>query len=103
MRKPLLEFEIAIAQAEKDPNRPQPACVGHSDEFVDYEPEDVPDEETAALLCERCPLLALCYKSATKSKPEWGVWGGVAWYQGKQLRWLERFGYLDTESFMNQA
>lgn len=101
MRKNTLEFDIKLAQARRDPKRPQPACIDHSDEFCDFEVP--PDEETAALLCERCPLLALCYESATKSKPAWGVQGGVTWLEGRQIRWLEKFGYLDADSFLNPS
>ncbi|MDL5351132.1 WhiB family transcriptional regulator [Microbacterium sp. zg-YB36] len=67
---------------------PQPDCWEHSDEFSDYEMADMPDRETAELLCSRCPLLQVCAANARHRKPAWGVFGGVAYVNGRQAHLL---------------
>ncbi len=63
---------------------PTPDCHERPAEFVDY--SHAPEPEVAALMCERCPLLALCADDAKRRRPAWGVRGGSAWAAGKRLR-----------------
>jgi hypothetical protein len=68
---------------------PAPDCWGHEDEYADYAPADMPDKELAELLCERCPLLAICGANARHRRPAYGVWGGVAWTAGRQAHLMK--------------
>jgi hypothetical protein len=73
---------------------PNPSCIGHEDEFVDYEIEDLPTKEDAELMCERCPIgelmpvkpeyAGLCKRNARHVRPYWGVQGGIVWVEGRQ-------------------
>lgn len=77
---------------------PDPDCKDHSDEFVDYEMRDMPNEELAALLCSRCPFktghgkpgdadyipVDVCLANARHRKPSHGVYGGRVFINGRQ-------------------
>jgi len=90
MKKDSIPFRIALYRARRHDDQPQPLCLDRQAEFSDY--EESPDEPTARAMCVDCPLLAVCLESAMQSKPDWGVWGGIAWDQGRQVHWLRRFG-----------
>lgn len=56
-------------------------CEGRADEFVLY--AFTPTADDAAALCAGCPMAALCLERATVTHQGWGVWGGVAFVDGK--------------------
>jgi hypothetical protein len=56
-------------------------CDGREDEFVMY--ATPPTADVAAEMCAGCPMLALCLEKATVNHEGWGVWGGVAFVDGK--------------------
>lgn len=87
-------FDLALYRAHQNPEtNPQPLCDGREAEFVGYELP--PSKEEARALCAPCPLLAICKESARLHEaPGWGIKGGIAWYEGKQWHWLEKFGLL---------
>lgn len=49
-----------------------------------------PDElARAQALCAECPVQLRCLESALERKEEWGVWGGVIFWDG-QVFWRRR-------------
>ena len=66
---------------------PDPLCIDAPEEYVDY--VSPPDRATAAAMCNDCPLLDLCLANARRTRPAWGVWGGIAWAQGRQVHLLD--------------
>lgn len=75
-------FSLSLDRAASEDGHPQPLCQGRPGEYVDY--EAVPSEAEAAALCAECPLLVECLANARRTKPAWGVWGGIAWIDGRQ-------------------
>ena len=75
------EFDWALERAHLGEG-PKPDCLGHPDEFVDY--HTLPTAEEAELLCERCPLLALCAADANRRRPAWGIRGGKVYVNGRR-------------------
>lgn len=83
-RRPYKPYTDALIKANVNELAPQPLCLGRSDEFVDYEVGQHPDEQTAAEMCAGCPLLVVCNINARQQLPEHGVWGGIAWVNRRQ-------------------
>lgn len=73
------EFEEALAAAAVGEG-PSPLCKDRTFEFTDY--ITPPTAKQAAELCADCPLISLCLDDARRTKPKWGVQGGVAWEGG---------------------
>ncbi len=73
--------EAALNVPAKERRYPDPHCLNRPDLFVDY--VIPPSAEEAEELCDGCPLFALCRASARRAKPAWGVWGGVAYVDGR--------------------
>lgn len=97
MKKDSEEFARALFLARKhredpDVKMPQPLCLDRAAEYSDYPEDDAPDEQTALDMCEPCPLFELCRASALQTKPAHGVWGGIAWDDGRQVHWLRKLG-----------
>lgn len=76
-------FAHALEHSTAEDGSPRPLCDGRPGEFIDYG-EHVPDESAAARLCAGCPLFEPCLVNARRVKPGWGVWGGIAWIDGRQ-------------------
>ncbi len=57
------------------------ACVasGKHDLFFSERPVDL---ERAQAVCVRCPVRLTCLQSALEEDVEWGVWGGVIFWEG---------------------
>ena len=83
-RRALRAYSDALDLAHRDTGAPQPACRWRPEEFVDYADDAIPSEVEAAGLCGGCPLLELCLENARRTKPGWGVLGGIAWVYGRQ-------------------
>ena len=88
-------FAAALAGAESERQSgssgersyPDPLCLNRPHDYVDY--DCPPDADQAADLCIDCPLMVLCLANARRTRPAWGVWGGVAWVAGRQLHLLD--------------
>lgn len=39
----------------------------------------------AKRICTQCPVKQLCLAYALETRDEYGVWGGLAWYERKRL------------------
>lgn len=83
-RRPIQLYTDALAAAHASRRAPQPLCLNRSDEFVDYPVGQHPDEQGAAEMCADCPLLDVCNLNARQQAPAHGVWGGIAWVNGRQ-------------------
>lgn len=58
-----------------------------------FEREDSPATANARLLCEDCPVRAVCRDYALRQPNLHGVWGGTT----RSERWIMRRVYLTTE------
>lgn len=59
-------------------------CADAPDEWVDIDrEEDIPDEETARLMCADCPVFMLCKTYDETANPSFGVWAGQ--FRGKEI------------------
>lgn len=83
-RRALRPYSEALSEAGRDPSAPQPLCRWQPETYVDYDEDSIPDEFEAQELCIECPLFELCFDNARRTHPGWGVWGGVAWVNGRQ-------------------
>lgn len=88
-------FASALAAAASERGRgvphelrehPDPFCLDAPDVYVDF--DLIPDQDTAFEMCADCPLMVECAASARRTKPAWGVWGGIAWLHGRQAHLL---------------
>lgn len=62
------------------------SCYGNPAPYMDYDDEHIPSPETAAKLCEGCPVLKLCGAYAQLVHEPTGVWGGDVFIQGSIYR-----------------
>ncbi|MFF2388928.1 WhiB family transcriptional regulator [Agromyces sp. NPDC058104] len=72
--------EFVAALRENDSSETPRNCLGREATYALY--RNAPGPDVARALCEGCPLLELCDAVAKVTKPAWGVWGGIAYYQG---------------------
>ncbi len=58
------------------------ACVesGAHDLFFSERPEEL---ARAQVICSRCPVRLSCLQAALQEELEWGVWGGVIFWEGQ--------------------
>lgn len=95
------EFQEGLAELRRDKKAPN--CDSRPADFMDYaergeKPEEgqkpFPDRNTAAALCESCPVFELCKTFSRIEQPVWGVHAGVRFipdpndktgYKGKAL------------------
>lgn len=75
---------------------PQPLCHENPGPWMDYG-YPLPKEHEADDLCLPCPLMAACLRNAKHRQPAFGVWGGLAWIGGRQVRLLK----LDDERLID--
>ena len=82
------EFAGALEHAAKDPEAPQPHCVGKSAQYTEF--TTPPDADAAEAMCAPCPLREMCFENARRTKAKWGVWGGVAWVGGRHAHLIDQ-------------
>ena len=63
------------------------ACVGTGADFFS---EDIGDQRAAQSICMGCPVRLACLETALADGAEFGVWGGVIFWDG--TAWLSRRG-----------
>lgn len=56
-------------------------CAGNPGPYTEYELP--PSEDEAQELCLPCPMYTICNENANWVRPKHGVWGGVAWVDGR--------------------
>jgi len=58
------------------------ACAGRGDSDLFF--SERPDElARAQVICEECPVRLECLEQALERGEEWGVWGGVIFWDGE--------------------
>ncbi len=67
----------------------QGSCVG-SDEAWRFFSEDIPDQHRAQQICGSCRVRLECLREAVGIGVEYGVWGGVIFWDG--VAYLKRRG-----------
>ncbi len=65
------------------------SCVG-SDEAWRFFSEDIPDQHRAQQICASCTVRVECLRDAVGIGVEYGVWGGVIFWDG--IAYLKRRG-----------
>lgn len=65
------------------------ACVGSDADDIFFS-EDIHDQRAAQAICMGCPVRIACLESALAEEAEFGVWGGVIFWDG--TAWLARRG-----------
>ena len=58
------------------------ACVASGKHELFFS-EDPADLAVAQSLCTECPVRILCLQDALEEGIEWGVWGGVIFWEGQ--------------------
>lgn len=88
--RPLVNYDSLVGEAKRTVDRfdrglhlVRPQCVGRSNEFTDYDEDNIPTPASARELCVGCPLIDLCQDAAMVMKHGWGVFGGEAWVYGQ--------------------
>ncbi len=61
-------------------------CTGQGDLFFS---DDARDLAVAQSICASCPARKSCLEAALESGAEWGVWGGVVFWDGQPM-WRKR-------------
>lgn len=80
----------AFDNFQKAQNHVDALCRDKNEKWMDYDAAHIPTPIEAALMCNNCPMLALCANSAVAQNkddemaPGWGVWGGEVWVYGKR-------------------
>ncbi len=82
------EMENTLRQATEHDWADQINCHQRPELYADY--EVAPSEERAEWLCAGCPLRTLCRDFGNATKPGWGVWGGIAWRNGRKAHLEEK-------------
>ena len=65
------------------------ACVGRGVDDIFFS-DDIDDQRNAQAICLGCPVRLQCLESALADEVEFGVWGGVIFWDG--TAWLSRRG-----------
>lgn len=65
------------------------ACVGSGADELFFS-DDIADQRRAQAICFGCPVRLACLESALAEEVEYGVWGGVIFWDG--TAWLRRRG-----------
>lgn len=70
------------------PRFPGAACEGRAD--IDWVPDVEntrdPNTQAAILVCFGCPARIACAEYAINQPSLYGIWGGLLWWQRKELR-----------------
>ena len=65
------------------------ACVGIGADDLFFS-DDITDQRRAQAICVGCSVRIACLESALSDEVEFGVWGGVIFWDG--VAWLRRRG-----------
>jgi len=57
-------------------------CVGGSRSHLFFS-DEVAELAEAQSICQKCPVQLVCLREALEDGAEWGVWGGVIFWDGQ--------------------